>query len=90
MNVDSTHHVAIRWCPSCDLPLRRRVNSLSGTVTWRTTSGLPVDRCPRCIAWLPVERPELALTNLLLAEMGEPPTCAEEMERGPWLGGMAA
>jgi hypothetical protein len=51
---------------------------------------MPVDRCPRCIAWLPVERPELALTNLLLAEMGEPPTCAEEMERGPWLGGMAA
>jgi len=36
------------------------------------------------VAWLPSERPELALTNHLLAEMGEPATCVEEMERGPW------
>lgn len=75
---------SIRWCPSCDLPLRRRVNTLSGTVTWRTTSGEDVWRCPRCLCWLPLERPEVALTNLLLAEAGEPATCAEELERGPW------
>jgi len=57
---------------------------LSGTVSWRSTLGEHVSRCPRCVAWLPSERPELALTNHLLAEMGEPATCVEEMERGPW------
>lgn len=76
--------VSIRWCPSCDLPLRRRVNTLSGTVSWRTTLGVPVAQCPRCTHWLPRERPEVALVNLLLAEQGEPSTCAEELERGPW------
>lgn len=76
--------VSVRWCPSCDLPLRRRVNTLSGTVSWRTTVGQSVERCPRCTHRLPVERPELALVNVLLAEAGEPATCAEELERGPW------
>lgn len=75
---------SIRCCPSCDLPLQRRVNTLSGTVSWRTTLGEPAFKCPRCDHWLPLERPEIALTNLLLAEAGEPDTCAEELERGPW------
>ncbi len=81
----------VRWCPNCDLPLVRNVNRLAGTLSWRTTMGQRVERCPRCIAWLPTVRPELEVaveeTNQILAEMGEPATCAEEMER---LGGWAA
>lgn len=87
----SGNSVSIRWCPSCDLPLRRRVNTLSGTVAWKTTLGERIDCCSRCLEWLPDVRPELEIaleeTNEILAEMGEPLTCAEELERhgiGPW------
>lgn len=34
-------------------------------------------------------RKAVAEINEILAEMGEPATCAEELERGPW-GGWAA
>ena len=93
MTVGSTRATvtSLAWCPNCDLPLRRRVNSLSGTVTWKTTLGERIDCCPRCMEWLPTVRPELEIaleeTNEILAEMGEPLTCAEELERhgiGPW------
>ena len=99
MNVGSTRatHTSLSWCPNCDLPLRRRANTLSGTLSWRTTLGEPVDACPRCLEWLPTVRPELEValdeTNDILAEMGEPPTCAEELERAgvrPWAEGSAA
>lgn len=96
MTIGSTRFsvTSIHWCPSCDLPLRRRLNTLSGTLSWRTTLGERVDACPRCLEWLPTVRPELEValeeTNHILAEMGEPPTCAEEMERGPWAGGRSA
>lgn len=72
---------SIRWCASCDLPLKRRVNTLSGDVSWWTTLGMPVDVCPRCFCGLPLERPDVALVNVLLAEAGEPGTCREELER---------
>lgn len=88
MTVGSTRstQTSLAWCPNCDMPLRRRVNSLSGTVAWKDPLGVKLDRCPRCGEWLPVERPDIALVNHLLAEAGEPETCAEEMERGPWAG----
>ena len=84
MNIASTGATAtaIHWCPNCDLPLRRRVNTLSGTIAWRTTSGDGIDVCPRCLEWLPTTRPEFVNEmNELLAEAGEPATCAEEIER---------
>ena len=93
MNVGSTRRTVteLAWCSSCDLPLRRKTHTLTGTVSWRTRLGKPVQSCPRCFAWLPEHRPEdIQEVNEILAEMGEPPTCAEEMERGPWAGGRSA
>ena len=70
------------WCPTCDLPLRRRSNTLSGTVSWRTIAGDPADVCPRCLERLPTERPnDFDDLDAILAEAGEPATCVEELER---------
>lgn len=68
-------------CPSCDWPLHLREHLHGGGWSWHGNDGPPVLWCPRCDNELPDRAPTLNDLNQVLAEMGEPPTCLEELER---------
>lgn len=82
-------------CPNCDLPLRV-LDSAPADLVWCDAEHSCVGECPRCGGDLPVlvwnhddRQPAIASRPLaaievdeILAGMGEPPTCLEELERG--------
>ena len=75
-------------CPDCDLPLTvRDYHGVGYDLCWLHDEQ-PVVECPRCGHDLPAltwnhqgRHPELVALNEILAGMGEPPTCMEEVER---------
>ena len=75
-------------CPACDMALHvRDYHGVGYWLDWLHDEH-PVSECPRCGGELPgltwnFERREPALVELndILAGMGEPATCLEEIER---------
>lgn len=75
-------------CPECDMALHvRDYHGVGYWLDWLHEDA-PISECPRCGSELPAlawnferREPELVVLNEILAGMGEPPTCLEEVER---------